>query len=83
MSDVDNYHMPAKYFFKIIRSVDDTGRHWCSRCLFIALYSANDVGVQLWKDVGLTPSSRCAVSADHKCTGASTLVRRTVTDGVF
>jgi hypothetical protein len=50
--------------------------------LFIAfLFSDHDVGVQVLQDVGLIQALCCAVSADHKCPGVSTLVLRKVTHG--
>jgi len=51
-----------------------------NKLLLAFLFSDPDVGVQSLKDVTLIRRVWCAVSANHKCPGASILVVRTVTD---
>lgn len=50
--------------------------------LFISfLFSDPIVGVQLFKDIGLSTAVWPALSAGYKCPGASILIVRTITDG--
>ena len=71
-----NPHVPSPTYSRATLGANDAQNK-----LFIAfLFSDDDYGVQFLGDVGLLQTVWCAVSADHKCPYASTVVLKPFTN---